>query len=119
MMNSTGAANEGEADASSKELGFVLIQEERPVSNASRAPTLAEQTYSQIKKELLAQVFEVEHYHTYAYGKEITLWTDHKSLVSIVSKPLASAPKRLQRELQDFDKEYEFTTELSLSEFAQ
>ena len=44
-----------------------------------------------------AIVFGVEHHHTYIYGREITLWTDHKPLVSIISKPLASAPKRLQR----------------------
>ena len=100
------AATEGPADASSKGLGFVLMQEGRPVSYASRALTPAEQNYSQIEKELLAQVFGVEHHHTYVYGREITLWTDHKPLVSIVSKPLASAPKRLQRlllRLQSYD----------------
>eukprot|EP00795_Rhopilema_esculentum_P000679 gene679-biopygen7198 len=49
------AATEGQADASSKGLGFVLMQEGRPVSSTSRAITLAEQNYSQIEKELLAQ----------------------------------------------------------------
>ena len=100
------AATEGQGDASSKGLGFVLMQEGRPVSYASRALTPAEQNYSQIEKELLAQVFGVEHHHTYIYGREITLWTDHKPLVSITSKPLASAPKRLQRlllRLQSYD----------------
>ena len=36
----------------------------------------------------------------------MVLWTDHKSLVSIYKKPLASAPKRLQRlllRLQQYD----------------
>ena len=51
------AATEGQADASSKRLGFVLMQEGCPVSYASRALTPAEQNYSQIEKELLAQVF--------------------------------------------------------------
>ena len=100
------AATEGQGDASSKGLGFVLMQEGRPVSYASRALTPAEQNYSQIEKELLAQVFGVDHHHTYIYGREITLWTDHKPLVSIISKPLASAPKRLQRlllRLQSYD----------------
>ena len=58
------AATEGQGDASSKGLGFVLMQEGRPVSYASRALTPAEQNYSQIEKELLAQVFGVEHHHT-------------------------------------------------------
>ena len=82
------------------------MEEGRPVSYASRALTPAEQNYSQIEKGLLAQVFGVEHHHTYVYGREITLWTDHKPLISIVSKPLASAAKRLKRlllRLQSYD----------------
>ena len=62
-----------------------------------RALTQAEQRYSQIEKELLAQVFGLEHNHQYVYGRKVILYTDHKPLVSISSKPLASAPKRLQR----------------------
>ena len=93
------AATEGQADASSKGLGFGLMQEGRPVSYARRALIPAEQNYSQIEKELLAQVFEVEHHHTYIYGREITLLTDHKPLVSIVSKRL----QRLLLRLQSYD----------------
>eukprot|EP00794_Sanderia_malayensis_P007649 gene7649-8489_t len=100
------AITEGHGDASSKGLGFVLMQEGRPVSYARRTLTPAEQNYSQIEKKLLVQVFGLEHHHTYLYGREITLWTDHKPLVSIISKPLVSAPKRLQRlllRLQSYD----------------
>ena len=88
---------EGSGDASSQGLGFVLTQEDHPVTYASRALTQAEQRYSQIEKELLAQVFGLEHNHQYVYGRKVILYTDHKPLVSISSKPLASAPKRLQR----------------------
>ena len=90
-------STEGEGDASSKGLGFVLMQSGQPISFASRALTAAETRYSQIEKELLAQVFGLEHHHQYVFGRKITLWTDHKPLVSISRKPLASAPKRLQR----------------------
>ena len=45
---------EESGDASSQGLGFVLIQEDHPVTYASRALTQAEQRYSQIEKELLA-----------------------------------------------------------------
>ena len=41
-------------------------------------------------------VFGLEHNHYYTYGRRIILWTNHKPLVSIVTKPLASTPKRLQ-----------------------
>ena len=90
-------ATEGQGDASQNGLGFVLLQNGQPVAYASRALTPAEQRYSQIEKELLAQVFGLERHHEFVYGREIALWTDHKPLVAITQKPLATAPKRLQR----------------------
>ena len=48
---------EGQGDASQNDLGFVQLQEGQPVTYASRALTPAEQRYSQIEKDLLAQVF--------------------------------------------------------------
>ena len=85
---------EGEGDASEKGIGFALMQQGQPVTYASRALTKAEQNYSQIEKELLAQVFGMEHNHQYVYGRRVTLWTDHKPLEMIAKKPLAAAPKR-------------------------
>ena len=76
-----------------------------------RALTQAEQRYSQIEKELLAQVFGLENNHQYVYGRKVIIYTDHKPLVSISSKPLASAPKRLQRlllRLQQYDAEIRY-----------
>ena len=79
---------EGQGDASSKSLGFVLLQDGRPFTYTSRALTSAERKYSQIEKELLAQVFGMEQNHQYVYGREITLWTDHQPLVSIATSHL-------------------------------
>ena len=59
--------------------------------------TPAETRYAQIEKELLALVFGLERNHQYTYGHKIKLWTDHKPLITIVNKPLVTAPKRLQR----------------------
>ena len=103
---------EGSGDASSQGLGFVLTQEDHPVTYASRAVAQAEQRYLQIEKELLAQVFGLEHNHQYVYGRKVILYTDHKPLVSISSTPLASAPKRLQRlflRLQKYDAEIRYS----------
>ena len=97
---------EGQGDASQDGLGFVLIQYGQPVTFASRALTPAERRYSQIEKELLAQVFGMEDNHNYVYGRKVILWTDHKPLISISQKPLVSAAKRLQRRplhLQQYD----------------
>nr|XP_054767488.1 uncharacterized protein K02A2.6-like [Lytechinus pictus] len=100
------APTEGQGDASQFGLGFALLQHGQPVAYASRALTPAETRYSQIEKELLAQVFGLEKHHEYVYGRKIILWTDHKPLVAITQKPLATAPKRLQRlllRLQQYD----------------
>ena len=92
----TDSPTEG-GDASEKGIGFALAQQGQHVTYASRALTKAEQNYSQIEKELLIQVFGMEHNHQYVYGRKITLWTDHKPLEMIAQKPLSSAPKRPQR----------------------
>ena len=67
---------------------------------ASCALTPTETRYAQIKKELLAIVFACDHFEAYVYGREaVQVETDHQPLVSIVKKPLNSAPSRLQRML--------------------
>ena len=43
---------EGQGDASSSGIGFVLMQNGQPVSYSSRALTASEKNYSQIEKEL-------------------------------------------------------------------
>ena len=73
------------------------MQNGQPVSYSSRALTKSERNYSQIKKELLAQIFGVERNHQYVYCRKVVLWSDHKPLEIISKKPLATAPKRLQR----------------------
>src|SRR6218665_3052465 len=71
----------------------------RPVEYASRALTPTEQRYAQIEKEQLAICFAVERFHTYVYARHVTIETDHKPLIDIAKKPLALAPRRLQRML--------------------
>ena len=58
----------------------------------------------------MAQAFGLEHNHQYVYDRKVILYTDHKPLVSISRKPLASAPKRLQRllRLQQYDAEIRY-----------
>jgi transposase InsO family protein len=98
-----------QSDASSMGLGACILQDGKPVEYASRSMTPTERdTYAQIEKELLAIVFATERFHTYVYGRQFTVETDHKPLTAIVKKSLASAPKRLQRMLLRLQR-YNFT----------
>lgn len=85
-------------DASAGGLGAVLAQ--RVVAYASRALTPPEKHYSQIHKEALAIIFAIDKFHQYLYGRQFTLRTDHKPLVSIFGPntgiPITAA-SRLQR----------------------
>ena len=85
-----------ENDASEYGLGSALFQEGKPVAYASRTLTETEKRYAQIEKEMLAVSFGLEKFHHYTYGRHVSVDTDHKPLVVIVTKPLSKAPKRLQ-----------------------
>ena len=95
-----------QVDACKDGLGAVLMQEGKPVSYASRAMTEAQKRYAMIEKELLAVVFGCERYHQFIYGRKVSVQSDHKPLESIIKKPLANTPPRLQRmllRLQKYD----------------
>ncbi|XP_044005925.1 uncharacterized protein K02A2.6-like [Aphidius gifuensis] len=85
-----------QTDASKNGLGAALIQESHPVAYASRSLTETEQRYAPIEKELLAIVFGVERFHQYVYGRQITIHTDHKPLVTIVKKDINKVSGRMQ-----------------------
>lgn len=88
-----------EVDASKFGLGAAIFQDDKPVAFASKSLTPTEQNYAQIEKELYAILFGCHRFHQYLYGREITVFSDHKPLESITKKPLAAAPPRLQRML--------------------
>ena len=95
-----------QVDASKKGLGAALLQEGCPVAFASKALTPTEQRYANIEREMLACVFGAERFHTYVFGREFTIESDHKPLEQINLKNLADTPARLQRmllRLQNYD----------------
>ena len=86
-----------ECDASKDGLGAVIMQDGRVIAYASRSLTQTEQGYAQLEKEMLSIVFSVKKFHCYVFGKETTVYNDHKPLEQILAKPLLSAPMRLQK----------------------
>ena len=90
-------------DASPVGLAAILTQvdpktdEKHVIAYASRSNTATEQRYSQTEREGLAVVWACEHLHLYVYGKPVTIYTDHKPLVSIYDNPSSKPPTRIER----------------------
>ena len=89
-------------DASPVGLAAILSQKDQEtetthiITYASRSLTETEQRYSQTEREALAIVWACEH-HLYIYGKPLTVYTDHKPLVSIFGNPSSKPPPRIER----------------------
>ena len=50
-------------------------------------------------------MYGLQKFYYYVYGRDVTIYTDHKPLVSIVNKPLSKACKRIQSmllKIQDY-----------------
>ena len=73
-----------DTDASEKGIGAVLSQEqngqEKVIAYFSRTLSRTEQNYCVTRRELLAMVKGIEHFHYYLYGRRFTVRTDHASL---------------------------------------
>ena len=86
-----------QCDTSQHGLGAVLIQDGQPIAYSLRSLTDVEGRYAQIEKEMLSIVHAYKKFHPYIFGKEVTVYNDHKPLEQILKKPLLAAPMRLQR----------------------
>ena len=84
-------------DASKKRLGACLIQKGKVICYASRALTKTEQNYQNLEREALGNIWGMEKFHYFLYGKEFTLETNQKPLVSIYKKHMIDISPRVQR----------------------
>ena len=84
-------------DASKKGLGACLILKGKVICYASRALTKTEQNYQNLEREALGTIWGMERFHYFPYGKEFTLETNQKPLVSIYKKHMIDISPRVQR----------------------
>ena len=57
---------------------------------ASRSLTVAERNYSITELETLAVVWVITHFHSYLYGHQLTVYTDHSAVQAILNKATPS-----------------------------
>ena len=84
-------------DASKKGLRACLIQKGKVICYVSRALAKTEQNYQNLEQEALGTIWGMEKFHYFLYGKEFTLETDQKPLVSIYKKQMIDISPRFQR----------------------
>ena len=59
---------------------------DRPIAFASKSLAQAGKGYAQIDKEALAIQFGVRKFHQYLCGREFTVYTDHKPLITLLGE---------------------------------
>lgn len=100
-------------DASGEALGAVLSQgkigEDQPIAYASRSLNKAERNYSTIERELLAIVWATRNFRCYLYGRNFTVFTDHKPLIGVFNtKDPTSRLVRFHHKLSEFNYEIKY-----------
>lgn len=97
-----------DTDASNESVGAVLSQEvdgqERVIAYWSKCLSKPERNYCVTRKELLAIIKAVEHFHHYVYGRKFLLRTDHASLAWLLNfkNPEGQIARWIER-LQEYD----------------
>ena len=83
-------------DASEHGLGAALPWDGRPIAFASKTLTDIETRCPNIEHECLSVCFGLGKFHTYIYGRHITVQNNHKPLEMIQKKNIHTAPPYLQ-----------------------
>ena len=103
-----------ETDALKKVIGVMVLQPDNPVENTSctdvpnnlrpvfytsKTLMVTESNYSNIEYEMLGVVFSMLHFKHFMYGRQIHIITDHKPLITLFAKNLATTSPRLSQML--------------------
>lgn len=100
-----------QSDSSRSGLGATLLQDNRPITYASKSLTASQKNYAMVELECLGILFGLRRFHQYCYGRKVIVETDHLPLIPIFKKPLHRAPARLQRmllQMQRYDIEVKY-----------
>ena len=73
-----------------------------PIAFASKSLTSVEQRYSNIQCEALGILHGLEKFHHYCFGREVLIITDHKPLVAMFKKDLATLLQHIEHILLKF-----------------
>ena len=76
-----------------------------------KLPLFGQDVIAELGLVLLAVVFGLKKFQQYVIGRHVSVFTDHRPLVGIVSKPFDSVPARVQRWLMallPFDYQLQF-----------
>ena len=99
-----------ETDTSRKGIGVVMLQPDNSVENTSRTEvpnnpqpvfyasktlTATESNYSNTECEMLGVIFSMLHFKHFTFGREVHIITDHKPLITLFAKNLATTSPRL------------------------
>ncbi|XP_054820654.1 uncharacterized protein LOC129319579 [Prosopis cineraria] len=76
-------------DASFRGLSYVLMQDSRVVTYASRRLRLHEENYPTYDLEVTTMVFALKIWRHYLYGAMFTVFSDHKSKANVVVDALS------------------------------
>ena len=68
----------------------------RPITVASKSLTSAEWRYSNIEREALGILHGLEKFHHYCFAREVSIITDHTTLVAIFKKDIAALSQWIQ-----------------------
>lgn len=77
---------------SAQGLGAILSQKQEdgqihPVAYASRALSPTERNYGITEMETLVVVWVISHFQCYLYGQNVTVYTDHTAVKSVLEAP--------------------------------
>ena len=95
-------------DTSKYGLGTTLIQSGLPIAFTSKMLTDIEACYVNIERKFLSVCFGLQKFHTYIYGRHVTVENNHKLLEMIQHKPIHVASPQLQQMILHMQK-YDYT----------